>query len=162
MDQDKIPVAIQLRPGTGFLIAFKAAKYLFDNRLGWSDGRNPYAPRKFWHKLGVALYGENDERVIELSHNKPVPKKKPVRLSGKAYQKFRKQVWKRAYGFCENCGVYVPLLMPEGGFDKYYCGHVSHIKSRGAGGEDTLENVTWECFSCHSAKHGPRWERGKR
>ena len=34
MDQDKIPVAIQLQPGTGFLIAFKAAKYLFDRSPG--------------------------------------------------------------------------------------------------------------------------------
>lgn len=47
----------------------ETARNLFDNRLGWSDGRNPYAPIEFWHKLGVALYGENDERVIELSHN---------------------------------------------------------------------------------------------
>lgn len=48
----------------------RAARDLFDNRLGWSDERNPYAPRAFWHKLGVALYGENDERVVELSSNK--------------------------------------------------------------------------------------------
>ncbi len=47
----------------------EAARNLFDNRLGWSDNRNPYAPRELWHKLGVALYGENDDRVIELAHN---------------------------------------------------------------------------------------------
>ncbi len=50
----------------------KAAKDLFDNRLGWSNGRNPYAPREFFYKLGLALYGKNDDRVIELSYNKPL------------------------------------------------------------------------------------------
>ncbi len=33
----------------------KAATDLFDNRLGWSDGRNPYAPPSFWDKLEEAL-----------------------------------------------------------------------------------------------------------
>lgn len=32
-----------------------AALDLYDNRLGWSDGRNPYAPPSFWTKLGKAL-----------------------------------------------------------------------------------------------------------
>lgn len=46
----------------------KAAKDLFDNRLGWSDERPPcYAPRSFWAKLGVSLYGEDDPRVKELN-----------------------------------------------------------------------------------------------
>ncbi len=44
----------------------QAARYLFDNRLGWSDGRAPYAPREFWADLGAALYGEGDSRVQEL------------------------------------------------------------------------------------------------
>ena len=48
----------------------EAARNLFDNRLGWSDSRRPYAPRECWYKLGVALYGENDGRVIELSSEK--------------------------------------------------------------------------------------------
>jgi len=33
----------------------KAAQNLYDNRLGWSDGRNPYAPPEFWERLGDAL-----------------------------------------------------------------------------------------------------------
>lgn len=32
-----------------------AAVYLYDNRLGWSDGRNPYAPPVFWDELGRTL-----------------------------------------------------------------------------------------------------------
>ena len=45
----------------------KAAQNLFDNRLGWSDGRSPYAPKEFWYQLGVALYGKKDKRVQDLS-----------------------------------------------------------------------------------------------
>ena len=33
----------------------KAAQDLYDNRLGWSDGRNPYAHPDFWEKLRQAL-----------------------------------------------------------------------------------------------------------
>ncbi len=44
----------------------EAAKYLFDNRLGWSENRNPYAPRKFWADLSAALYGEHDLKTKEL------------------------------------------------------------------------------------------------
>ena len=44
----------------------KAAQSMFDNRLGWSEGRPPYAPRDFWADLGAALYGEDDPRVQEL------------------------------------------------------------------------------------------------
>lgn len=32
-----------------------AATYLYDNRLGWSDGRSPYAHPSFWDELGRAL-----------------------------------------------------------------------------------------------------------
>ncbi len=44
----------------------QAAQNLFDNRLGWSKGRPPYAPREFWYELGCALYGKDDSRVKEL------------------------------------------------------------------------------------------------
>jgi hypothetical protein len=33
----------------------EAAQDLYDNRLGWSDGRNPYAHPEFWDKLRDAL-----------------------------------------------------------------------------------------------------------
>lgn len=32
-----------------------AATYLYDNRLGWGDGRSPYAHPSFWDELGRAL-----------------------------------------------------------------------------------------------------------
>lgn len=31
------------------------AECLYDNRLGWSDGRNPYAPPEYWDAIGAAL-----------------------------------------------------------------------------------------------------------
>ena len=34
---------------------YKAAKNLYDNRLGWSGGRNPYAPKELWENLRKAL-----------------------------------------------------------------------------------------------------------
>lgn len=37
----------------------KAAENLFDNRLGWSEGRNPYAPPELWEALGAALGRDN-------------------------------------------------------------------------------------------------------
>lgn len=49
---------------------YRAAQDLFDNRLGWDDNRNPYAPRKFWGDLSEALYGENDSRTIQLRKEK--------------------------------------------------------------------------------------------
>lgn len=44
----------------------REARNLFNNRLGWSDHRNPYAPREFWANLSAALYGDNDSRTKEL------------------------------------------------------------------------------------------------
>ena len=46
-----------------------AAKAIFDNRLGWSDGRQPYAPRELWVELGAAIYGDDDARVQELKES---------------------------------------------------------------------------------------------
>ncbi len=33
----------------------EAARDLYDNRLGWSHGRNPYAPPEFWEALRKSL-----------------------------------------------------------------------------------------------------------
>ena len=84
----------------------------------------------------------------------PEPNWKPktIRLYGRDYKEFRESLFNRACGCCEDCGRYVPLYI-DGEFDQYYCGHVSHIKSRGAGGEDTLDNAKWKCFDCHRREH---------
>lgn len=88
------------------------------------------------------------------THIGPVQKKKRTELKGKAYSNLRKALYDRAGGRCENpeCknkGKPLPLFDSEGQFDIFSCGHVSHIKSKGAGGDDSMENCLYECFSCN-------------
>jgi len=89
----------------------------------------------------------------------PQLKEKPIRLKGKAYTEFRKKVFGRAFGNCETCKGHAPLLW-YGVFNEITCGHVHHVKSRGAGGEDVLsEDVVWLCYNCHLKTHGPKWSK---
>ena len=86
----------------------------------------------------------------------PDPKIKTLRLYGKAKTEFRRKVAERALEFCDVCGWYAPLKW-DGVFDS---GHVAHIKSYGAGGGDTMDNVKWKCPDCHGKEHGPQWGKG--
>ena len=89
----------------------------------------------------------------------PCPKHKPIRLKGKAKTEFRRKVAERAGEFCDVCGVHAPRLW-RGRFNRLWCGHVAHIKSYGAGGGDTMDNVKWKCNYCHiEIEHGPRWSQ---
>ena len=87
---------------------------------------------------------EEEEREAYL-----LPKPKTHRLTGKGYTVFRREVGKAYNETCQKCGRHAPLLDPEGVFDVFTCGHVKHIKSRGAGGEDTWSNIGWQCYRCH-------------
>ena len=85
------------------------------------------------------------------------PKNITLRLTGKKKTEFRKAVAERALEFCEICGVHAPRLW-RGHFNRLWCGHVAHIKSYGAGGGDTMDNVKWKCNHCHiEIEHGPQW-----
>lgn len=87
------------------------------------------------------------------------PKNKPIRLTGKKKRKLRQDCYERAGGHCEECDAPAPW---DGGV--MYRGHMAHIKSYGAGGGDTLDNVKWKCATCHvgnGGEHGPRWTNGK-
>ena len=44
---------------------------------------------------------------------------------------------------CEKCFAWCPLSN----------GHLHHKKTRGAGGDDKLENVLWLCYLCHDKNH---------
>jgi len=79
----------------------------------------------------------------------PQPKKKRIALKGKAFSKLREALYDRAKGRCESCCKHAPLLDPDGQFDIFTCGHVSHLKSKGSGGDDSMDNCIWECFSCN-------------
>ena len=89
---------------------------------------------------------------------RPDPKPpKPVRLKGVAKVKFRWTVAERANFLCADCGEYAGLNVGTQ-FDVLKHGHVAHIKSYGAGGGDTMDNVKWKCHHCHIVKeHGPQW-----
>ena len=43
----------------------EAATNLYDNRLGWSEGRSPYANIEFWDGLNKALKLNEDQRIKE-------------------------------------------------------------------------------------------------
>ena len=73
----------------------------------------------------------------------PDPKKKRISLNQAGYQWLRRRACKRAMGHCEECFDWTP----------YNNGHLHHIKSRGAGGDDTLDNVLWLCYLCHDKYH---------
>jgi hypothetical protein len=89
-------------------------------------------------------------------------KQKALRLKGKKKTEFRKQVFAHFEGICQDpaCGCFNPLFDQDGVFDVFTCGHVSHIKSLGAGGSDTIENVLWKCYECHINKeHGLKFNK---
>ncbi len=95
-----------------------------------------------------------------MTFNPPHPKHKAIRLHGKAYAELKRKVWIRDGGRCVTCNAKVPLKDWDGQFDRFTCAHLSHIKSRGAGGDDTPENTQIKCYSCHIGKeHGPRWNK---
>ncbi len=82
----------------------------------------------------------------------PKPEKKE-RLKGQRLQYQRQQLHDREKGLCQGCKKYFPVTIGDAHgrqvFDKFRCGHRSHIKSRGAGGKDNLDNLMWHCFYCH-------------
>jgi 5-methylcytosine-specific restriction endonuclease McrA len=74
-----------------------------------------------------------------------------VRLTGPDLAKLRRDCWERDKGLCQNCGI--PTLY-NARFDGDPIAYdMAHIRSRGAGGSDVLENTQALCHSCHMKKH---------
>lgn len=99
-----------------------------------------------------------------ISHHQKLmkfPKIRTIRLKGKAYTKFRQKLYDRAGGRCERCGNVAPLYV-DGGFDEFLCGHVHHLKSKGAGGQDIENEVVYLCFLCHRAIHDGKIEKERK
>jgi len=77
-----------------------------------------------------------------------------VRLSGPLLTKLRLDCWIRAKGRCEKCGERLYYQARYPGDPLAY--DMAHIKSRGAGGSDVLENVQALCHREHMAAHAGR------
>jgi 5-methylcytosine-specific restriction endonuclease McrA len=74
-----------------------------------------------------------------------------VRLSGEALRNLRRACWERDQGLCHDCGN--PTYY-EARYDGDLLAYdMSHVKSRGAGGSDALENVVCKHHACHLLEH---------
>jgi len=84
----------------------------------------------------------------------PQPKKKAVRLSPAKRRELKLKLYnERAKEHCETCGKWLPLSGSV-----FEAAHLSHIKSVGAGGDDSAENCLIECYQCHiNERHGLKW-----
>jgi len=72
------------------------------------------------------------------------PKKPRIKIdwSSKEGINLRDRVKMKNYGYCQICNEY--CLMG---------GELHHTKTRGAGGDDTFENLMWVCRKCHAKTH---------
>ena len=96
----------------------------------------------------------------------PDPKPIRIKLKGKAYTELKRKVYYRDKGRCQGpskipekkkCYKWLPLT-ENGVFNEFTCAHLSHIKSRGSGGDDTEENTEILCFNCHRAYEDGKWK----
>jgi 5-methylcytosine-specific restriction endonuclease McrA len=82
-----------------------------------------------------------------------------MRLTGPDLAKLRRDCWERDKGRCQECGVLTYWGPRFAGDPLAY--DMAHIKSRGAGGSDVLENVRTLCHAEHMREHsGATGRRG--
>jgi 5-methylcytosine-specific restriction endonuclease McrA len=74
-----------------------------------------------------------------------------IRLTGEALRGLRDDCWARDKGTCQECGIALYKAPRFFGDPQAY--DMAHIKSRGAGGSDTLENVRALCHRSHMEEH---------
>jgi 5-methylcytosine-specific restriction endonuclease McrA len=86
------------------------------------------------------LFGVKEEMI---EYREFVFPKGRTRLKGKALVHLREQCLDRDGYKCCICGKRV----------SWKSGHMAHIKSRGAGGEDVIENVRTLCAEDHMKEH---------
>ena len=79
-----------------------------------------------------------------------------VRLTGENLKELRRACYDRDQGYCCECFNPVSDNLPEWHPNRY---HMAHLKSRGAGGSDSLDNVRTLCASCHMKEHAGRGGR---
>src|ERR1700688_491067 len=64
-------------------------------------------------------------------------------LFGADVRQLRQDVYVRDEGKCQKCGE----------LTLWNYGHLHHVKHRGQGGADNMENVIWICRDCHASEH---------
>jgi 5-methylcytosine-specific restriction endonuclease McrA len=74
-----------------------------------------------------------------------------VRLTGKDLWELRRICWLRDNGRCRKCNEQTAYFPRFDGDPLAY--DMAHIKSRGAGGSDTLDNVQTLCHRDHMREH---------
>lgn len=84
----------------------------------------------------------------------PRRRKTVVRLTGEALRELRWQCWNRDNGRCVACGIRVYFEARFAGDPEAY--DLAHVKSRGAGGDDSLLNTRTLCHQCHMNQHAGR------
>lgn len=88
---------------------------------------------------------------LRAKRSTPRRRKTVVRLTGQAMAILRRDCWERSASRCQDCGKFT-LWRPR--FDGDPLAYdMAHIKSRGAGGSDTLDNVKTLCHTCHMREH---------
>ena len=82
-----------------------------------------------------------------------------VRLKGEALAALRIDCFHRDRFRCVECGRKVFDDVPN---EAPHKAHMAHVKGRGAGGSDTIENVTTKCGACHLVEeHNPKSVKAK-
>jgi len=69
----------------------------------------------------------------------PDPKPYKVRLVDAKKRKLRLLLYDIYDEHCPECGKWRDFNQM----------HIHHLKTRGAGGDDRLSNLSWICFECH-------------
>ena len=75
---------------------------------------------------------------------KPDPKHKRIKLTPAQWDSLRVSEWGKRGCCCERCHKYLDI---KGGLERGP--HFHHKKTRGAGGDDTPENLEMLCWHCH-------------
>ena len=83
---------------------------------------------------------------------KPRTHKFIVRLSGEKLARLRLECWMRDLGRCKQCGRKLFYEKRYEGDPLAY--EMAHRRSRGASGDDSLDNVRTLCSECHRQEHG--------
>ena len=94
------------------------------------------------------LKGPNrhENRLKTKTNSMAYPKPERLKLSRKDWLDQKHKLYLREFGLCQGCGRWINLAES----------HAHHIKTRGAGGGDELENLALLCWKCHRAVHDGR------